>query len=192
MIASGSIHLCESILLAAPGLGFKRRSRHQAYPNPCFSAENTPKKWGVSSLSLPCQAEANSSPWTTGGKLHHRMASSLVSTALPVHVERRLSGMGFFQIWLKEFKFWVFLILLLRRVIWEEHFFIILQRHIVSISYHVSFQRIVNNIPAILVLWLDIDFLESLNAFTMCVYCHRRAKYLTETSQHLIFTSVKP
>lgn len=39
-----------------------------------------------------------------------------------------------------------------------------------SISYYVSFQDTVNNIPAILVLWLDLDFLKPLNAFTMCVY----------------------
>lgn len=51
-----------------------------------------------------------------------------------------------------------------------------------SISYHVSFQKTVNNIPAILVLWLDMDFLEPLNAFTVCVYFNGRVKYLTKIS----------
>lgn len=45
-----------------------------------------------------------------------------------------------------------------------------------------SFQKTVNNIPTMLVLWLDMDFLESLNVFTVCVYFNGRVKYLTETS----------
>lgn len=51
-----------------------------------------------------------------------------------------------------------------------------------SISYYVSFQETINNIPAILVLWLDLDFLKPLNVFTMCVYFHGWVKYLTEIS----------
>lgn len=45
-----------------------------------------------------------------------------------------------------------------------------------------SFQKTVNNIPAILALWLDMDFLEPLNAFTMCVCFNGTVKYLTEIS----------
>jgi len=45
----------------------------------------------------------------------------------------------------------------------------------------VSFRKTVNNIPAILVLWLDMDFLEPLTAFTMCVYFNGWVKYLAET-----------
>lgn len=51
-----------------------------------------------------------------------------------------------------------------------------------SISYDVNFQKTVNNIPAILVLWLDMDFLKTLNAFAMCAYFNGRVKYFTEIS----------
>lgn len=52
----------------------------------------------------------------------------------------------------------------------------------VSISYYVRFQGTINNIPAMLVLWLDLDFLNPLNVFTVCVYFNGWVKYFTEIS----------
>lgn len=52
----------------------------------------------------------------------------------------------------------------------------------VSISYYVRFQGTINSIPAMLVLWLDLDFLNPVNVFTMCVYFNGWVKYLTEIS----------
>lgn len=71
----------------------------------------------MSSASLPCQVTADSGARTTGGKpLRFWMLSMVLSAALPVgsYVGRRLGGLGFFQIWLKEYRLKVFLIALLK------------------------------------------------------------------------------
>lgn len=84
----------------------------------------------------------------------------------------------------------MFLIVLLKNGD-SKKFFIIFTAQ-VSISYHVSFWKTVNNIPAILVLCLDMNFLEPLNAFTKCVNFNGRVKYLTEIISFIWVEPIKP
>lgn len=124
-----------SLLLNPPlWISFSRRSRDQPYPNLTWAlvvgALLKTEVWGCELRQPPLPGECWQ--WSMYNRrqtapLHFWMLSMVLSAALPVgsYVGSRLSGLAFFQIWLKKFRLKVFLIVLLKNGDSKKVFFTI-------------------------------------------------------------------